>query len=139
MSHAQKPVFVLRLNGRVHVYLQEVTVQSAVGTQGVHVYFQCAVELRRLCSAFLRTLVATHFILLFLYNFLRRHSLCQDIVLVVFFLLTEVFGFLQNASIGRTKRVGFVVSAIARSHCCRPQPLVPAEGHSSFEKSQHAG
>jgi hypothetical protein len=66
--------------------------QSPVGSQGVHVYFQCAVELRKLCSAFLRTLVATHFILLFVYNSPRRHSLYQNIVLVVFFLLREVFG-----------------------------------------------
>jgi hypothetical protein len=60
MSHAQKPVFVLRLKGRVRVFLLDVTVQSTVGSQGVLVSFQCAVELERLCSAFLKNLVTTH-------------------------------------------------------------------------------
>jgi hypothetical protein len=37
MAQAQKPVFVFRWNGRVHVFWQGVTVQSAIGSRGVHV------------------------------------------------------------------------------------------------------
>jgi hypothetical protein len=39
----------------------------------------------------------------------------------------------------KTKRIGFVAFAIARSHTCRLLPVVASEGHSLMEKNQHAG
>jgi hypothetical protein len=58
------------------MYFCRMGLQSAVGSQGVRVSFQCAVELERLCSAFLRTLVTTHSILLFLFKFPSAAILC---------------------------------------------------------------
>jgi len=37
MAHAQKPVFVFQLTGRIHVLRQRVTLQSAIGSQAVHI------------------------------------------------------------------------------------------------------
>jgi hypothetical protein len=84
--------------------------QSAVGSQGVRVSFQCAVEMEGLCSAFLRTLVTTHSILPFHFKFPFAAILCAKTVIVVFFLHKAVFDLSLPASMGRTKRAGFVVS-----------------------------
>lgn len=40
MAHVQKPVFVFWLNGQFHVFQQQVTVQSAMGNQGVCINLQ---------------------------------------------------------------------------------------------------
>lgn len=40
MAHMQKPVFIFWLNGQVHVFQQRVTIQSAMGNQGMHISLQ---------------------------------------------------------------------------------------------------
>jgi len=40
MPHVQKPVFVFWLNGQFHIFQQRVTIQSAMGNQGVRISLQ---------------------------------------------------------------------------------------------------
>jgi hypothetical protein len=49
------------------------------------------------------------------------------------------FGHSLPRPMDRTKRTGFVASAITRSHTCRLLPVGPFEGHSFREKNQHTG
>jgi len=41
MAHAQKPYFVFRRNGRVHLNRQGASVQSTTGSRGVCISFYC--------------------------------------------------------------------------------------------------
>jgi hypothetical protein len=79
MAHAQKPDFVLRRNGRVHLNRWWRQFSLLLASELCTSVCRVCTARARLCSAVMWRLLVTHFILLFPLHFSSRASLCAII------------------------------------------------------------